>query len=746
MNKDLNIFSLWAIDSLDDVSVLKTQMDDFASLGFNGIVFHPRRYSGGVKYLSKEYMDILSELILYAKSMELDFWIYDENGWPSGSADGEVLKAIPDLKCKWLEYDNGKVEIKERNGINSLDKRGVEEFVKITHEGYKNGLSKEAFDYVGGFFSDEVGFLEGHGACMDRGGIPWSDEIEEAYDGNVKEKLSELFIEEESEFKIWYWETLTKLLADNFYGTIEKWCVNNGKLYTAHLKGEENPFFQIGYSGSCFQVLKNISVPGIDALERYTGNKFYPRIASSLSKQFGNGIAMAEAMGGAGWGLTPEDFEKYTCWLIRSGINMFIFHINQLHLTYDSITDWPSSIPCHQPWREVFPTLIRNMRDKAEKMKECDTLLICPTRGVMNTFSPNQVQGMNEHNGSYQMICKSSQISTQIVDMCDKLYADNMDFDVTDEKILEDYGKADGEYLIIGNCRYKKVIAADGCVFSEKGRKLVKQFEEKQSFRQSEWQYITPANNRYFVEIENGKGNINTKHLCNCTLLVSDMCDNVLLNDIPLMLVKNDEYGYWYCIPEEYLKIGNNTLVLQGREKAFVYVIGNFAVKNRYPYYEYDNRQLSTKNGFYITEKDDCGRNFVLSGYPFSAEPIVCIKEIENVKKGYMEFDCRHIAAAQVFIDDNEVGWVYGGNKYIKIDKEYKKATLRCKVYQTAFNIYGPHHHKEGDRHLVSPMQFTGEKNFADTRSLPEYTLEDEMKFVKWQIAENIEFTEGNEE
>lgn len=745
MNKDLNIFSLWAIDSLDETDILKKQMQEFVTLGFNGVVFHPRRYAGNIAYLSKEYMDILSELILYAKQIGLDFWIYDENGWPSGSADGRVIGNLPNLKCRWLEYSDGKVLIKEKTGINSLDKNGVEEFVKITHEGYKRGLSNEAFDYIGGFFSDEVGFLEGHGACMNRGGIPWSDEIRQAYKGNIDEKLCELFSEEESEFKIWYWETLTKLLADNFYGTIEKWCRENNKLYTAHLKGEENPFFQIGYSGSCFQVLKDIDVPGIDALERCEGNKFYPRIASSLSKQFGSGIAMAEAMGGAGWGLAPIDFERYTKWLIKSGINMFIFHINQLHLTYDGITDWPSSIPCHQPWKNVFPTLIKKMHEIMDSQKQCDTLLICPTRGVMNRFSPEQVQGMNEHNGANQIVNNTTKISNQIVDMCEKLYKNNVAFDVTDEKIFESYGKKDGEYFVLGKCRYKNIIAADGCIFSDKGQILLEQFKMKTSIKQSKWQYIMPENNRYFVEIKDGNGSINIEYLCDCRLLVSDKCESVMVNNFELKFLKNDEYGYWYELPKSYLKYGNNTVALMGKKNAFVYVIGDFSVKNKYHYYEYDNRQLYTMNGFYIAEKGSTGNDFIISGYPFSAEPVICIKKIENLKQGYLKFDCRYIAAAQIFIDNNEYGWVYGENECIKIDREYKNAEIKCKIYQSAFNIYGPHHHREGDRTLISPMQFIGKKNFADTQSLPEDTLEEKMKFLKWQITDDIEFIEGNE-
>lgn len=736
MDNKLNIFSLWSVDDIADTKILTKQMDDFIRLGFNGVVFHPRRYSSAVKYLSKEYMDILSDIILYAKEIGLDFWLYDENGWPSGSADGQVIKNMPDLKCKWLGYEDGKVVIKERTGINSIDKRGVKRFIEITHEGYKNGLSKEAFDYIGGFFSDEVGFLEGHGACMDRGGIPWSEEIAEIYDGDISDKLPELFDERESEFKIWYWETLTSLLADNFYGQIENWCRENGKLYTAHLKGEESPFFQISYSGSAFQVLKNVSVPGVDALGRDIGNKFYPCIASSLAKEFGNGIAMAEAMGGAGWGLSPQDVADYTEWLIKSGINLIIFHINQQHLTYDGITDWPSSIPSHQPWREVFPTLIQNMRNLAENKKECDTLLICPTRGVMNSFAPQLVQGMNEHDGSHQRICKSSQKSREIVDICEKLYNEGIEFDVTDEKVFEDYAIAEDGAIKLGRCIYKNIIPMDGCIFSDRGTQLLEGFE-CESLKQTEW-IITPTKaNRYFVEIKNGIGTLKSQYPCDCTLLVSDRCEKVTVNDTPLMLIQNDELGYYYLFPSELMKTGGNSIKLYGTENAYVYAIGDFAVKNEYPYYELDNQQLCTRNGFYIAPSDKADNDFIISGYPFSAEPVICEKEIIKKTDGYIRVDCSHIAAAKVYVNSKETGWIYGDNDKVKIKAGDTK--IKLEVYQSAFNLYGPHHHTEGDRHLVSPMQYTGEKNFADTPSLPDYTHEEDMKFVKWQIPQNIE-------
>jgi hypothetical protein len=116
---------------------------------------------------------------------------------------------------------------------------------------------------------------------------------------------------------------------------------------TGHLKGEESPVFQLPYTGSCVQILKNIMIPGIDALERDAGNNFYPRLACSVANQFGDGECLAEAFGGSGWGICPDDIINYCDWLTSHGLNNIVFHINQYVLKSKAIRDWPPSFPCH---------------------------------------------------------------------------------------------------------------------------------------------------------------------------------------------------------------------------------------------------------------------------------------------------------------------------------------------------------------------------------------------------------------
>lgn len=168
----LKLLSFWAINGELKLSVLKGQLEEMKAMGLRGTVFHPRYYPGRPAYMSGAYLDILSEIILYAGQLEMEFWIYDENGWPSGSADGHVLEHFPDSRCEWLNYRNGEVVLEGKAGFNTFRRDEMAYFIEYTYDGYRKGLSEEAFACVTGFFSDEVGFLDGHGVSVNMGGIP----------------------------------------------------------------------------------------------------------------------------------------------------------------------------------------------------------------------------------------------------------------------------------------------------------------------------------------------------------------------------------------------------------------------------------------------------------------------------------------------------------------------------------------------------------------------------------------------
>lgn len=391
----VKFLTFWAINGELQLSKLKKQLAEMQHLGFEGTVFHPRYYPGVPKYLSAAYMSILSDLILYAKEIGMEIWLYDENGWPSGRADGQVMASLGGCRCQYLVFEDNEVLTKERHTVNSFSPEAVTRFIEITHEGYRKGLHPDAFAYLKGFFADEVGFLDGHSVSMQEGGVPWHADLAklyyERYEEDLEEHLEELFLAkgEYRRTRIRFWDTAALLLGSNFYKQINQWCNLHGKRFTCHLKGEENLFFQIPTNGAAQRALIEVNTPGVDALERFPGNHYFPRIASSLSRQFGDGLSMAEVLGGSGWGLSPRNLEQYIDWLAGCGITLFIFHISQYNFNSSAVQDWPPNIPFGMNWQKCFPQLLSGLHAKWDgfAQQRQPILLVTPTRGVMAEYN-----------------------------------------------------------------------------------------------------------------------------------------------------------------------------------------------------------------------------------------------------------------------------------------------------------------------------------------------------------------------
>lgn len=537
MEKTIKFLSFWAINDDLNIERLKEQLNQMKGVGLAGTIFHPRYYTGRPPYMGKEYLGILSELILYAKEIGMEFWIYDENGWPSGTGDGKVLERFPESTCQWLEYENGQVAIREKRNFNTLIREEMDYFIQVVYEGYRTGLEPEAFDWIKGFFSDEVGFLDGHGASLSEGGIPWCEEAgnryREQYGQDIRESWQLLFTEGQGyrQVRYRYWEVITDILAEGFYKNINDWCETYGKRYTAHLKGEETIFFQIPCSGSCFQNLKYVNVPAVDALERYPGNPYYPRIASSLARQFSDGECLVEVFGGSGWGLSPKHAEDMTGWLAESGINNFALHLWQYNRSAESMRDWPPNIPCGLNWYPAADALFEKMKARWQEpvRTKPSVLLVAPVRGAMAEFHPMDARALNEHNGAGTPDTKAGKISKGFAAFVEQCYREGMEFDVTEERILEQHGELKDGKLWIGRGCYDMVIASEHGLFEQEERiAAMKDMGLWHTSVECSWQFAGIGKNQLMLEVFDEeiaipcKGGFGEPGICCLEVWVSD--------------------------------------------------------------------------------------------------------------------------------------------------------------------------------------------------------------------------------
>ena len=103
-------YTFWAINGPLEQARLRRQLEQFRAVGFDGVVWHPRFYPGEPPYLGDCYLAEVSDVILHAKSLGLAFWLYDEDGWPSGTVGGQLLKKYPGDAQRWADLATEKPE------------------------------------------------------------------------------------------------------------------------------------------------------------------------------------------------------------------------------------------------------------------------------------------------------------------------------------------------------------------------------------------------------------------------------------------------------------------------------------------------------------------------------------------------------------------------------------------------------------------------------------------------------------
>jgi hypothetical protein len=764
-------YSLWAINDVLEIDCLRRQLDELKRLDFDGVVFHPRFYPNQPPYLSDEYLSIVSDTILHAKSIGLEFWIYDENGWPSGTVGGELPRRYPELVQQWMEMirqtipggPQWKMVHRFGAGVDYLNPELARHFLQITYERYRTGLRAEAFEHVTTFFCDEPEFGLGHAydQLSEFGAIPWTPKLpeiyRERYGGDIRDVLALLFFDGEGhrEARISFWELLTDVFCDSFITPLNEWCCRHGKQFTAHVKGEEHPLFQVPMVGSCHQVFQKLALPGIDALERYPSGHFFPRQVASAAQQFGNGECVVECFGGAGWGASPEDLERYLRWLSGHGLTHFVLHLNQQRLTSHAIRDWPPSIPSHVNWRDAFPTLLRNARSVVTVCTPADTLLVAPYRAIMAEYEPRELRQTNIHNASTYPDSPASAINREFLALVDRFHQSGSAYHISDERTIEQHGRIDDGRLLIGRCAYDKLVIPAPAIFNVQTRRMLAQCnvirepvsveivehieETPTSIRQIAWTPQSNAQNDLVLEAENSgpfqfAASFNAVQAMELQIEFFDLVDEVTLNGETIGAERPGR-----CIA------GANVIRFtchSGEPRPILILHGTFAVRTGTPYVSGPGRTIATNGPFTLESPGPVDpRDLIASGYPFCSNPIrlhgILKRPFPTTAIRLMDVraDC-----ARIEVNDVDCGWCWGPDWTVQIATPLPARVHKISIHLTpsTFNRHGPHHHIDGDRPIISPAQYQYVRNFADRPDAPSNTWVSAWHFKPFGIGNSI--------
>ncbi|MFI5358307.1 MAG: hypothetical protein ACHQ4G_13325, partial [Opitutales bacterium] len=778
-------YTFWSINGPLQRDRLRRQLEAFKAAGLHGVVFHPRFYPGLPPYLSDDYLAHVADTIFYARELGLRFWLYDENGWPSGTGDGRVLAKYPDSAAMRLDLTptaqpgslghfstdaanrlvpagtpgarTWHLTPRRVNYVDSLDPQVLGHFLELIHERYRTGLPAEAFAYIEALFFDEPESGMIKDPFPEVAGIPWSrvmpDRLRAKFGADFASRLSLLFAggDGSEELRTTFWELVTDTLIDGFFAPYHAWCRQHGKQFIGHVKGEEHPLFQLPMVGSCQRIFRHLSLPGIDALERYPALDFFPRQASSVARQFGSGRSMVECFGGAGWGASPQDLERYLLWLGRNGITDFVFHLSQYRLDTAALTDWPPSEPLHLNWREAFPAVLAHVAEElaARPPAAADTLVVAPYRGLMAQYEPWELMQTNHHTAATYPDTPAGRINTAFLARLDKLKAAGIAYDVTDERTLEEDGRLVDGRVRLGQVEYTHLVVDAGArlrgPWPTVGPVVLNRPDSAASATPPEaanaprpevplaWTFPTPPENAWLLEVERTAErefavSFATEALpAGLTLHFADDLETSTLDGCALAALPGYD-GTFASLPA--LSAGSHPLRFRtGREvpgRPFVWLKGAFTLRSRSAYAPGPNATIRTAGPFVAgSAAPDPVAELVAGGLPFLQVPLAATAEfVLSVPAAALRFGGIQGDALEVRLDGAASHWVWGPEWQLARSQPLAAGRHRLDVRLVAstFNHFGPHHYYNGDWHVVSPGQVVGAKNFADLPDAPEST------------------------
>jgi hypothetical protein len=100
--REYGILPFWFLNGELEPREMRRQLRELRDKGMSGVILHGR-YGLEVPYLSDEYLQRIQLALKEGSDLGLQMWIYDEMNWPSGTADGRVLRERPDLAQRYIE-------------------------------------------------------------------------------------------------------------------------------------------------------------------------------------------------------------------------------------------------------------------------------------------------------------------------------------------------------------------------------------------------------------------------------------------------------------------------------------------------------------------------------------------------------------------------------------------------------------------------------------------------------------------
>ena len=494
----------WSWNETLEPHILKEQILEMKEEGMGGYFMHAR--SGlTTEYLSEDWYRCIETGIKTAREENLQAWIYDEEGWPSGFAGGLVTAMSKDFHAKFMtlmEYEKASdiewdkmlaVYEVEKDGtfrrvsqseiaegkqikkettlktevvnsihyigikkhiqqyyIDVMNKAAVDAFLSVTHQAYYDRFGEYFGNELQGFFTDEPRFT-----CNRFGELAWSDTLPQKFryemGYEILDYLPMLWREYEGYEKVRYdfWRCANDAFVISFMKNIYDWCEEHHCLVTGHIMLEESIFGQMTSTGGVMPFYEYEHIPGIDWLRRRIESPVIAKQVGSVACQLGKKQVITESYALTGWNVSFEELKWILDWQFVNGVNMLCQHLMAYSLKGSRKRDYPPSHFIQQSWWKKyhkFTDYVSRLSVVLSSGNEvADVLLLHPMRSGFLAFDGTRTGKIRKLDNEFTEI---SNILTQ----------NHISYHYGDETIISKYGSIKKASFIVGEVAYKTVI------------------------------------------------------------------------------------------------------------------------------------------------------------------------------------------------------------------------------------------------------------------------------------------------
>ena len=510
---------VWVWNDICTKTIIDNQLSEMQNLGIRAfyILPEPKNFRPDSmptnlypEYLSEEYSELCTYAVRKGKELGMRCWIYDEGGWPSGSACGKVIKDWPEyarqvLKfsehsfCQGEVYEKSSSDvlasfIDDRSMIDSgymfsedavvteyytekensdypdlLNKKATEYFIEITHEKY-------TLDNITAVFTDEPK------ASL----YSFNNELEERYEKLYGESVLPYLpliarkaapTEENVHILQRWYDLCSKMFCENYLLPCRKWANDHGLAFTGHMDVDHRPDGCINGGGNfnLMRALRCLDIPGVDVIWRQLCpenmiidknemngyNGFFPRYASSAAAHNGSKLAMSEIFGVAGAAVTYDMMRFIVGYQAVRGITVFNPFNFPLGRKGALLAQELPVFTENQPYYKFFSQFNRYV----ERMSYISSLgeRVCST-GLY--YPVSDFQG-----GLY------ADVMAEKFDILGRTLEDMLvDFDIIDDDAIQLSHGADKGSLCIGNAVYKHIVIPEGAFIPEDTQNMLNRF------------------------------------------------------------------------------------------------------------------------------------------------------------------------------------------------------------------------------------------------------------------------------